>query len=206
MFGLAVLFFFGLYLALSIVAVRFVVHWARRRGRSVWGWGVLAGFVMYNLVFWDWIPTIVAHDYYCKKEAGFWVYKTPEQWKKENPGVAETLKESLARKRQEDLGNTRRFWLTQRFYEDVVRVRVLHSLGRTEKKFFDAKTGELIARSINFYRGASGNVFAMGGSLDEFRQAFIFGWGNRECGAQGKSPTDSFDQYIYQFWKWGEGK
>jgi hypothetical protein len=40
MFGLAVLFFFGLYLALSIVAVRFVVRWAKRRGRSVCGLGI----------------------------------------------------------------------------------------------------------------------------------------------------------------------
>jgi len=46
---------------------------------------------MYNLVFWDLIPTLAMHKYYCANEAGFWVYKTPEQWVKENPGVAKTL-------------------------------------------------------------------------------------------------------------------
>jgi hypothetical protein len=46
---------------------------------------------MYHLVFWDFIPTLIVYKYYCSTKAGFWVYKTPEQWKAENPGVAETL-------------------------------------------------------------------------------------------------------------------
>jgi len=46
----------------------------------------LTAFVMYNLVFWDFIPTLFAHKYYCETEAGFWVYQTPEQWKKSSLG------------------------------------------------------------------------------------------------------------------------
>ncbi len=46
---------------------------------------------MYNLVFWDLIPTKLLHKYYCATEAGILVYKTPGQWITENPGVAETL-------------------------------------------------------------------------------------------------------------------
>ena len=91
MFGLAFLLVFGLYLLISIGVVRRAIRYARENGRSAkrWGWG--AALVMYSLVFWDWLPTVATHQYYCVKESGFWVYKTLAQWKKENPGVMEGL-------------------------------------------------------------------------------------------------------------------
>lgn len=91
MIGLMILLFFAFYLAVSVGVTRAVASWAKRNQRSPWRWGGLAAFMMYNLVFWDFIPTLVAHKYYCATEAGFWVYKTPEQWRAEHPGVAETL-------------------------------------------------------------------------------------------------------------------
>ena len=91
MAGLAILFLLALYLLLFIGVVWLVARWAGKHGRSKWRWGLLAAFVMYNLVFWDFIPTYVVYKYYAHTKAGFWVYKTPEQWKAENPGVAETL-------------------------------------------------------------------------------------------------------------------
>lgn len=91
MLGLVVIAFIAAYLAVSVLVVWLAVRWARRHNRRAWVWGGLAAFVMYNLMFWDWIPTVVMHRYYCSTEAGFWVYKTPEQWEKENPGVLEVL-------------------------------------------------------------------------------------------------------------------
>ncbi len=93
MIGLVYLVFFAVYLLVSIVAVRGAIDYARKNGKSAkrWGWG--AAFVMYSLVFWDWIPTVAVHQYYCAKDAGFWVYKTLDQWKAENPGVMEGLVE-----------------------------------------------------------------------------------------------------------------
>ncbi len=91
MLGLVVLFVIGIYLAISALVVWLATRWAKKRGRRGWVWGGVAAFAMYNLVFWDLIPTLAMHKYYCATEAGFWVYKTPEQWVKENPGVAETL-------------------------------------------------------------------------------------------------------------------
>ena len=84
---LGVIWILTLYPLLIWIAVDF----ARRTGRSAkrWGWGAALG--MYLLVFWDQIPTYLLHHYYCATEAGVWIYKTPEQWKAENPGVAETL-------------------------------------------------------------------------------------------------------------------
>ncbi|MCO5760868.1 MAG: hypothetical protein NHG36_05055 [Chromatiaceae bacterium] len=91
MLGLVVLLFIGGYLLLSGLVVWLAARWAKKRDRRPWVWGGLAAFVMYNLVFWDWLPTVVMHRYYCATQAGFWVYKTPAQWAKENPGVLETL-------------------------------------------------------------------------------------------------------------------
>ncbi len=91
MFGLAYLLAFGVYLLISIGVVRRAIRYAQENGRSAkrWGWG--AAFLMYSLVFWDWLPTVAVHQYYCATESGFWVYKTLDQWKVENPGVMERL-------------------------------------------------------------------------------------------------------------------
>lgn len=92
MLGLVVLIIFAAYLLASGIVVWLAARWAKKRNRRPWIWGGLAAFAMYNLVFWDLIPTLAMHKYYCATEAGFWIYKTPEQWAKENPGVLETLK------------------------------------------------------------------------------------------------------------------
>ncbi len=91
MMGLAIIFVFVIYLLVSAIVVWVTVIWARRHGRNTrrWGWGAV--LAMYLLPFWDLIPTVLLHKYRCATEAGFWVYKTPEQWAKENPGVLETL-------------------------------------------------------------------------------------------------------------------
>ncbi len=91
MLGLVIIAFIVAYLAVSGLVVWLAARWARKHKRRPWVWGGLAALVMYNLVFWDWIPTIAMHKYYCATQAGFWVYKTPEQWARENPGVLETL-------------------------------------------------------------------------------------------------------------------
>ena len=87
MMGLMVLGFFVVYLAVSVWVVKAASGWAKANNKKPWLWGGLAVFVMYSLVFWDLIPTLIAHKYYCDTQAGFWVYKTPEQWMKENSGV-----------------------------------------------------------------------------------------------------------------------
>lgn len=211
MLGLVVLLVIGVYLVISLAVTIFAAHQADKRDKSPWLWGGLAAFAMYNLMFWDLIPTLAMHKYYCATEAGFWVYKTPEQWVKENPGVQEMLKQSLQPDRvnralKTNFGERQRHWLTQRFYDDISRTQMSTSLTRTEKNFYDASSGELLARSVDYFRGRHPNILALGGSPNELRQALTLGWGNRQCGTAGKSPTDVFDQFIYQFWKWGENK
>ena len=201
--GLVIFAAIGLYLLISIGVVAWAIRYARKSGKSAkrWGWGAL--LVMYLIPFWDWIPTVAVHQYYCAKDSGFWVYKTLDQWKAENPGVMEGLDSRLEIKLY-DPNMKDRFWTTQRFYTDVNRIPVFHAVGRTEEVFVDAATHQPIARSVNFFRGRSGNVFAMGGSWDDARQALIFGWGKRECDKP--SMTDQMRLFRYEFQKMGERK
>ncbi len=166
MLGLVVLLLIGAYLLVSALVVWLAARWAKKRGRRGWVWGGVAALVMYNLVFWDWIPTVAMHKYYCATEAGFWVYKTPEQWAKENPGVLETLEPWPASKvygkdkvEFELNGGTVRqyndrfgFW-SKRAYPDA-KLKML-SVGRRESGLIDVKTREFIVYSRNFISGPS---------------------------------------------------
>jgi hypothetical protein len=91
MMGLAFIGGFIVYLIVSLGVVYLAGTIAKKLGKNPNLWAILAALLMYNLVFWDFIPTYVVFKYKSATESGFWVYKTPEQWKKENPGVAETL-------------------------------------------------------------------------------------------------------------------
>jgi hypothetical protein len=86
MIGLMYLLALLLYLALSIAVVVAVGRWAKRSGKKRWAWMSGAGLVMYLLVFWDLVPTIVMHRYLCSTYAGVTVHKTPEAWLAENRG------------------------------------------------------------------------------------------------------------------------
>jgi hypothetical protein len=91
MMGLVFIFVFILYLIVSLIVIWFSVRAARKRKIKGWKFGVPAALFMYLLVFWDHIPTKLMREHYCQTEAGLYVYMTPEQWLKENPGVAQTL-------------------------------------------------------------------------------------------------------------------
>ena len=152
--GLVVFALMGIYLLISIGVVKGAIAHAREKGKSVkrWGWG--AALVMYLIPFWDWIPTVAMHHYYCATEAGFWVYKTPEQWKKENPGVMETLvtNKGYPSSHEGDMANyTTTNFLNSRF-NLVVKQRgslVLHRWLR-EDTLIDTKTSEVLARYVDF--------------------------------------------------------
>jgi len=164
MFGLAVLVVMGLYLLISIVAVRAAVIHARKQGRRAWVWGLVTAVVMYNLVFWDWLPTVATHQYYCATEAGFWTYKTVDQWKQENPGVMETLPAPGAAgspTKHEEFddrhGRTDTYLLNERFSWVVIQqdISSLLPIIRTEHQIKDTRKNEVLARYIDFGSGNS---------------------------------------------------
>jgi len=64
--GLVVFGVMALYLIVSIIVVVVAVRAAKKRGKTP-----CAAVVMYLIPFWDWLPTVAAHKYYCATEAGF---------------------------------------------------------------------------------------------------------------------------------------
>lgn len=164
MLGLAVLAIFAAYLLISGFVIWLAARWAKKRNHKPWVWGGLAAFLMYNLVFWDLIPTLVMHKYYCATQSGFWVYKTPEQWAKENPGVLETLKPYSRSKIYGDEkvefdlnGGTVRQYNDRFGYWSKSNTN-LHGLllDQHESGIIDTKTKVLLARYINFRSGPRG--------------------------------------------------
>jgi hypothetical protein len=188
MIAVAYLLFFGVYLLISLAVVTWIAIRAKKRGRNPWLWGLGALLVMYNLVFWDWVPSKVQHDYYCRNQAGFWVYKTLDQWKQENPGVFEMLvhDNGQAKNNHEegDWGFTNRYVLNDRF-EWVSQFRFVGFLGvdfglrSDQNTLVDRKTGEILAKYIGFAvsSGAGGLRF----------------WKSRHCDNNEKNENDFFE-------------
>lgn len=156
MMGLAYLVFFAVYLLVSIAAVRGAIGYARKNGKSAkcWGWG--AAFIMYSIVFWDWLPTVAVHQFYCAKDSGFWVYKTLDQWKAENPGVIETLvedKNSQVKFVNDSKNHVLIKVVNQRFNWLTIQNRDVISvlpIGREENQLVDTPKNFVIARQIGF--------------------------------------------------------
>jgi hypothetical protein len=152
--GLVIILALALYIAIAIGVVLWAINYAKKNGKSAarWGWGAALG--MYLMVFWDWIPTVVAHKYYCATEAGFWVYKTPEQWKKENPGVMEGLVSNKGQVRdyvENGDSYTRTGHMNQRFnYVGKRSNQLLFNRWRHEQEIIDSKTNKTIARELDF--------------------------------------------------------
>lgn len=164
MIAVAYLLFFGVYLLISLAVVAWIAIRAKKRGRNPLLWGLGALLVMYNLVFWDWLPSKAQHDYYCRNQAGFWVYKTLDQWEQENPRVYETLvrNKGLSNRIYETKGpdKTERFLLNDRFEWDVTKggVELLGvdlGLGFRQEMLVDRNTRKTLAKYVDFHVGPS---------------------------------------------------
>jgi hypothetical protein len=161
--GIVILGVLGLYLLVSIGVVTGAISYARKTGNSVkrWGWG--AAVVMYLIPFWDWIPTVATHQYYCATQAGLWIYKTPEQWAKENPGVMEHLHEVILPIQRMPYGYFQ--VLDERFAIETHRTFPVPMLSTNidDRTLVDTKTGAILARTRTVGSGV-GNM-ATGGGL-----------------------------------------
>lgn len=190
--GLVVFGAIALYLFVSVAVVIVAARQARKRGRSAWRWGGLAALAMYLLVFWDHIPTLLMHRYYCEKEAGFWVYKSVEQWKGENPGVMETLKANT-KPSLESIGDANNFVDTIILNQRLVYVArhdgpLPLNRWRIEIELRDTVKDEVLAREVSY------------STSQVRRQAGLGGWKlwlNRdECAVESHRDHGSFDQIV----------
>ena len=160
--GFVVFMVMGVYLLISLGVVTWAIVHAKKRGKSLIRWGLSAALVMYLIPCWDWIPTVVAHKYYCAKDSGFWVYKTLDQWKAENPGVMEGLHQTLQPSQKTSYGDVDS--LDERFVIETHRNKpvLLITTNIAERRLVDKKTGEVLAKGVDVGTGV-GNMATGGG-------------------------------------------
>lgn len=180
--GFVILMIIVAYLLISAGVVSAAILYAQKHGKNPIRWGVSAALAMFLIPCWDWMPTVVAHKYYCEKEAGFWVYKSLNQWKAENPGEVIAIPPDkyltgvrdiygehyllpdgtevmakfdhkgrlMAHFKSKD--GTSGYWLNQRFNLAVKQspfIPLNYSI-REEQQVVDSRTGEVLARYVDF--------------------------------------------------------
>lgn len=208
MLGLMVIGAALIYLILWIGVTVWTYRWVKRRGYSkgkAWSVAFAAFFVLWLLVFWDWIPTVAMHQYYCEKEGGFFVYKKLEQWEKDNPGVVATLTPYLLkvgdmtsagvpyREPYEEPypgAGYKVSWFNERIYyrsnleSDITKSFPVH---KWTKYLADSKTGAKLAEFVYFTSGYAPAMTT--GGLSGFK-----GWLARD-GCSGKRMENAKHQY-----------
>lgn len=152
--GLIVLGVIALYFMVLIACTIAGYKIAAERGLSkVKRWvGAAIGFgVIFVPVFWDTIPTLWLHRHYCQTEGGFTVYKTLEQWKAENPGVAQTLVAvPVPHNRRLVAGEVQAYQLNQRFRLEVGEELRSFGIRKRREALVDVRKGDALAEYINF--------------------------------------------------------
>lgn len=183
MIGLVVLLVFCAYLTVSILVIIWAARFAKKKGRSPWLGGILAILVMYNLVFWDYIPVLVNHHNLCKERGGFWIYKTPEQWFKENPdAIGKKWAKPGEILRTEKISGGTRYWRSDYIYsESFLDQSFAHAVSKYEYRLIDARTGETLAEMVDFKRGES-NFLLHADSVTDYK--FWLGMGENGCNSE----------------------
>ncbi|CAG0990166.1 hypothetical protein MTYP_02240 [Methylophilaceae bacterium] len=205
--GFVIVVALGLYLLLAIGVVAWAINYARKNGKSTkrWGWG--AGLVMWLIPFWDWLPTVATHQYYCATEAGFWVYKTPEQWMKENPKMrvldySEKNSDDFLMEKTPDGGNKTSFSTRAtsniKYTKFVTPILVVTKNRRLEEFLFDEKQKNLLVKRITFQ---SGNISGAPNDLSDYKF-----WINlSQCdGDIGNTDKTTWQKTFNEFLRLGE--
>ena len=172
MIGLFAIIVLGGLLALACWAFIWAYRNRRHHGKSdavSFAWAVGAVVVLSLPITWDAIPTWIAFEYYTKKAAEVIVFKTLEQWKLENPSVAETLEpygHGAQDKRMKSISlenGKSRMNLNDRFAYDRQSEKLFLSVGLTRHEIVDTKTSEVMFRFVAVASGNSGGL-ASGGA------------------------------------------
>jgi hypothetical protein len=159
----------GLFL-LACGAFTWTYRARRRKGqsqRAAFVWAMAAVALLSLPITWDAIPTWIAFEHYSRNEAGVKILKTLEQWKAENPGVAETLEPYRLRDKRANvtrLANGKlRYPLNDRFaYDTWKRDQLFLSVYANSYEVIDRKSGEVLMRYVEVGSGNPGGL-ASGG-------------------------------------------
>jgi hypothetical protein len=153
MAGMLFILFLLASICLLIFVIWLVARLARQRGRRGWLYGTTVFFAVLGLLFWDWLPMEISYKNKCENEAGLAVYKTPEEWKAENPGVWETLTLQPNPRRdsaQIERGSLTRWWLNERFTVEHYIIKHRFSIIEDRIYIIDSKHNTPVAGYTNF--------------------------------------------------------
>ncbi|WP_037587892.1 hypothetical protein [Stenoxybacter acetivorans] len=170
---------------------------AAKLGKQGLGKWVFLGIMVF--LFWDWIPMEITYKKLCENEAGLTVYKAPEQWQKENPGMWETLRnEDYKQKVNIKNGYIIKRKLNQRFLQETYRTRENFSIIRIEENLIDIKTNKKVQQNINFYTDIPTISFV--GSGKNFSPKLLMFW-MKKTGCPSPKPFEwgDFVKQTYFF-------
>ncbi len=206
MFGLMILLFLALYFLISLAVISFSYRLSEsfwHRGRAG---GVVAFVLMYSLVFWDWIPVLVTHKYFCETEAGFWVYQKPEQWIKANPNDVGKKWGDWSIPTEIVNSQINRYWLGPHIYVEVKRQPdFLYLLRREEQQLVDSRSKKIIARVIQFNKINESAMSVGGGNLTDFKFWLALN-GNVCLAPDGVDYNIRFKKYSDKLMALGQGE
>jgi hypothetical protein len=165
MFGLVVLIAAALYCLVMFLSVR----GAWRKGLAIGGsqawafrYAALAFLAVYLPVFWDHIPTLVVHRAMCAKDAGFTAYVDAKQWHARNAEAVAVVNRLPRNEREASIKAPKTHDGFDRYsdfggllrndykYEAVVSWL---TVGRTERRVVEEKTGKVLAIAVDYGAG-----------------------------------------------------
>jgi hypothetical protein len=147
--GFIILIGLVVYLIISLIVIYLGVRYARKKSIPGWKGGVLAAIVMYLLMFWDFIPFHIAHQYYCATDGGFRLNKTLEEWKAENPEVAEKLV-PYENPEYTKSDSKERYVLNQRFAWDIYTTKQFLNIRKRDERIVDMKSNKILAQYVDY--------------------------------------------------------
>jgi heme/copper-type cytochrome/quinol oxidase subunit 2 len=171
MIGLIAIIVIGVLLLLGWMIFRWVYKFQRRKDKSsavASTWGFVAVVVLSLPITWDAIPTWIAFKYYANKEAGLTVFKTLDQWKTENPGMADTLEPygkyyNDPRSKVIELSDNKSRWmLNARFAYDKKVTYAQSGIRLVSQEITDIKTAKAMIKWVSVGSGNSGGLVSGG--------------------------------------------
>ncbi|PAT30654.1 hypothetical protein AAHN93_03640 [Vandammella animalimorsus] len=157
-----IVFMWLCYLGLSLWLARIFNRWARGEKHRFKYPGVIVMLVMWLPVLWDAPLQEMKYRKLCREEAGLTVFKTAEQWDRENGGLLKSLTPSEGAKSIEiDKGNYRRP-INERIHYDIFSINRGYRLIERRDDVIDAKTGEVLLRHVDFDAGPLHHIPSFG--------------------------------------------
>jgi hypothetical protein len=145
-------FYIGWWIAITYFSYVWTKKLTNSKGNALTV-SALLFIVMYLIPFWDWIPTVLAHKHYCEAEAKLTIFKTPEQWDEENPGVLEEL---IPYERREliNFNDKSVYKINDRFgfYSSVEKISK-YPVKKLKTQIIDMKKNEIVVQRVEFSRG-----------------------------------------------------